>query len=209
MSAALRTSCGVACRRERGCLDARGELERPEELRPKVGRLGARGEQLLLQPPERALVAVADELYLELAEPLLDALTLHDRHGVLDDLRAGGPQGLAPRAQARDARRLDAAKMHDEEREQLTRRLCGRAGGLDLETGGTGRDLELPEPAALLGAVAQREPVPSEREVGRVEVRRDEVATRQLDAFEIAQAKAVGGGELELVFTRRTHYPAA
>ncbi len=156
--------------REHDCRDDRGELERPEELRPEAGRLGARSEQLLLQPPERALVALADELYFELAEPLLDALALHDRHGVLDDLRAGGPQRLPPRAQARDARWLDAAKVHEEEREQLSRRLCGRARRLDLETRGTGRDLELPEPAALLGAVAQREPVSSEREVGRVEV---------------------------------------
>ena len=86
--------------------DGRGESSARIELRPKPGRLGARGEQLLLQPPERALVALADELHFELAEPLLDALTLHDRHGVLDDLRAGGPQGLPPRAQARDARWL-------------------------------------------------------------------------------------------------------
>ncbi len=45
------------------------EVEGAIELRPEVGRLRADSEQLLLQPPKRPLVAVVDELDLELAEP--------------------------------------------------------------------------------------------------------------------------------------------
>ncbi len=182
------------------------EVEGAIELRPEVGRLRADVEQLLLQTPERPLVAVVDELDLEFAEPLLDSLALHDRHGVVDDLRALGAQGLSPSAQSRNTCWLQTTKMHQEEREQLLGRMSGRAGNLDLDARGAGRDLELPEPAPLLGSMAQRDPVSRQREIGSVEVARDEIPARQLDAFEVAQVEAVGGCELELVFTGLAHH---
>ena len=174
------------------------ELERPEELRPELGgRCRTRAAKLLREAAERVLVA-ADELDLELAEATGDALADEDGDGVLDDLGAVREDSLPPRLQARDRHHLATAEVRDEKPEHLDRRPRGRAGLLELDPRGTTGELQLPEPRTVLHAAPERDPVPCEREVGRVVVGGDERAQRQQLAAELGKHEPRARLELQL-----------
>ncbi len=106
--------------------------------------------------------------------------------------------GLSPRSQSRDASRLGAAKVDEEQREELIRRSGRRASDLQLDSSRSGRHLQLPEPGTSFGAMAQRYPGPSQRQLGSVEVRGDEVPIRKLHTVQPGKVEAVGRRELQL-----------
>ena len=77
------------------------EVERLEDLRPAFAVRRSGAAELLLDPPQRLLVAV-EQLDLELLEAAGNALVVEDGDRVVDDLGAVGPHALAAGAQARD-----------------------------------------------------------------------------------------------------------
>ncbi len=165
-------------RRDRLCRSGELETENAEEL-GRARRLGARVAQCHVQSCECRLVA-SDELDLELPESGRDALAVEDADRVVDDLGAVDLARLPARPQPRNADELRAAQVRDEETGQPLRRTRGNARLFELQARGTARDLELPHPAAVLDAVAQRDPTTRESEITAVEVRRDERPGRKL-----------------------------
>ena len=111
--------------RDRDRLGHLGQIERAEELRPQRLRLGPRTTELLLQPPQGALVTF-EQLHLELAEAAHDVDAVEHGDVVLDDLGAGCAQPLSSRPQTCDGDELAPVQMGDES-EVIS---CGgRAGG--------------------------------------------------------------------------------
>ena len=157
-----------------------------------------------LELPESALVTT-DELHLDLAETTHDPPSFEDRDRVLDDLRTVPKDGLTPSAKTRDLHEgLAVSKMHDQELCHLGRWLRRRSGNLELDPGGTRRDLELPQPSAVLDTVAKRYPASRESKVSCVVVRRREYARRRRLA-EVREPEALVGNQLDLAFDGLAH----
>ena len=165
---------------------------------------GARLAQLLLEPPQRALVAV-EQLDLDLAEPAGDVLALEHGDAVVDDLGAVGEDPLAARAQAGHRDELGAAEVGRQERQHLGRRPGRRARQLELEPRRLARQLQLPEPGPVLDAMPEGDAVPRQPEVLRVVVGGDEDARREARAAELREYEALSGGKLDLALERLLH----
>ncbi len=180
-------------------LGGRGEVERAEELRALVVAVapGAGSPELRLERDEILLVA-SDELDLDLVEPPGDPLPLEHRHRVLGHLRTPRADALAPGAQARDRRDRPAAEQRDEQGEHLLRRAGRRAGLLELDPGEALRQLQLPQPRAVLDAMAEGHAVPGEDELLGVVVGRDEGSRWQRMAAELRQHEPLCSRELQL-----------
>ena len=136
-----------------------------------VRRAGA--AELLLDPPQRLLVAV-EQLDLELLEAAGDALVVEDGDGVVHDLGAVGPDAFTAGAETRDRQQRGAAKVSDEQPQHVVRRRAGPARGLELEPRVALRQLQLPEPLPVLDPMPQRDAATRKPVVGRVVVGRDE-----------------------------------
>ena len=184
----------------------REEPERPERLRPSVGRRRAGGEEHALQAGKRVGAAL-QRLHLQLDEALAHAAPVQHGHGVHGDVRHEAPvlpraDALAPRAE--DGRRLEGAAAQDahEEPRELVRRRPRPAGRLELEPLTLAGELELPEPAPVLHAPAQRDARPREGAVGRVVVRRGERVGPERLAGKLGQRESRGDRELQLALAR-------
>ena len=180
-----------------------GEVERTEQLRPQRLRLGPGPAELLLQPSQRALVPF-EQLHLELAEAADDVDAVEHGDVVLDDLGAGGAEPLAARPQPRHGDELASVQVGHEQRGHLVRRPRGRPRLLELDAVSAVRQLQLPQPGAVLQPVTERDPVSCETQVGRVVVGRDEDARRQRLA-ERREHEAVARCELQLPFDGLAH----
>ena len=98
-----------------------------------------------------------------------------------------------------------AAQMGVEEGEQLLGRLPRPSFGLELETRVVGRELELPDAVAVLGAAPQRDAHRRQRPAGHVVVDGGEDPRRERPAAERRQPEAGRSVELELMLTCRPH----
>ena len=162
------------------------EVECLEDLRPAftVRRPGA--AELLLDPPQRLLVAV-EQLDLQLLEAAGDALVVEDGDGVVHDLSAVGPDALTAGPETRDRQQRGAAKVSDEQPQHVFRRRARPALGLELEPRVAPQQLQLPEPLPVLDPVPQRDAATREPVVGRVVVGRDEDTRLDRLAAELGQ----------------------
>ena len=145
--AALEASSGAPTR-----LGLEVEVECLEDLRAAFAVCSPGTTKLLLDPPQRLLVAV-EQLDLEFLEAAGHALVVEDGDCVVDDLGAVGPHALAPGAQARDRHQGGAAKVSDEQVHHFVRRRAGPALGLELEPRVVPQQLQLPEPLPVLDPV--------------------------------------------------------
>ena len=154
--------------------------------------------------PERALVTT-DELHLDLAEATNDPPSFVDRDRVLDDLRTVPNDDLTLRTEARDLDEgLAVSEVHDQELCHLDRWPRRRSGNLELDPGRTRRDLELPQPTAVLETVAKRYPASREAKVRCVVVRGGEYARRRRLA-EVREHEALVGDQLDFAFDCLSH----
>ena len=135
---------------------------------------------------------------------------VEDGDGVVDDLRAVRANSLAPRAQARDRRERGAAEVAGQQHEQVFRRRLGRTGMLELQPRQTARELQLPQPLAVLEPVSQRHSSAREAVVRRVVVGRDEEARLDRLTAELGQAELLARTELHLALDRfpNRHHPS-
>ena len=184
-----------------GALRVEVQVERLEDLRPAFAVVRPGSAQRLLDPAQRALVAV-EQLDLELVEAAGDALVVEDRDRVVDDLGAVGADALAARAQARDRRQRRASQVRHEERDELGRWRQRPAGFLQLEPRRPGRQLQLPEPFSVLDPMAKRDPAPGEPVVGGVVVGRDEEPRLDRLAAELGQREVLAGTKLHFPLER-------
>ena len=114
-------------------------------------------------------------------------------HGdrVVDDLGAVGPDALTAGAQARDRRERRPPQVSDQQSQQLVRRRRRRSRDLELEPREPARQLQLPEPLAVLEPVAERDAPPGKAVVGRVVVGRDEEPRLDRLAAELGQREVL------------------
>ena len=167
--------------------------------------MGARPAQLLLEPAQRSLVAV-EQLDLDLAEAAGDVLALEHGDAVVDDLGAAGADPLAAGAQAGDGDELGAAEV-GAAAGRPSRPAAARAAPRSSSSSraASARQLQLPEPGAVLDAVPERDAVPREAQVGGVVVGGDEDARRQPLAAELGQDESLARGQLDLALERLLH----
>jgi hypothetical protein len=142
----------------------------------------------------------AEGLGLHLAEPAQDHAPVEHRHLVVDDLRAGEQPGGAGRAQRRYGRERRAAGPGRQQRDDLGRHLAGAAAVPQLLAGVAGLgELHVPARAGLAGAVPHRDAVPSEPQVGGVEISGAQRLRRlRHRPVQFRQHEVVGHGELAL-----------
>ena len=160
-------------------VDGPRQVERAVELRLQLaGRPGAGPAQLLLELAQRSLVAV-EQLDLDLPEAARHVLALEHGDAVVHDLGAAGADPLPAGAQARDGHERGAAEIGRQQGDQLGRGPRRRSRQLELEPGRVTWELQLPEPGAVLDAMAERDAVPREAQVRGVVVGGDEDARRQ------------------------------
>ena len=181
-----------------------GEIERAEELRPQRPRLGTGPCGAPSPASQRALVPF-EQLHLELAEAPDDVHAVEHRDVVLDDLGAVRARSPSRRVRSRATGTRSRPCRWATSSEVIS---CGgRAGGpglLELDAVRAVRQLQLPQPGAVLEPVTERDPVSREAEVGGVVVGGDEDARRQRLA-ERRQHEAVARRELQLPFDGLAH----
>ena len=145
------------------------------------------------------------QLDLDLAEAPGDPLPLEHGDAVVDDLGALGQDDLAAGAEAGDRHERRAAEERGQQVDELGRRTGGRAAQLELEPGRVARQLQLPQPGAVLDAMPKRDPVAREAQVGGVVVGRDEDPRRHPAAAELGEHEALFRGKLDLALERLLH----
>ena len=131
---------------------------------------------------QRFLAAV-DELGLDLAEGPGDASACHDRDEIQRHVGDGhavtvvrDPDSEPARSELRDRTELAATQVCGEEAQHLRGRAGRSSARLELEPRGAPRELQLPEPTALLDPAPQRDALVGQAVVLRIEVGRSEHA---------------------------------
>ncbi len=181
-----------------------GEVERPEELRPRFAVARPCTAKRLLEAPQRPLVAF-DQLHLELVEGPGHLPAVEHRDDVVHDLGAVDAKPVAACAEARDRHESGPANESGQQRDEVRRNRAGRAGLLELPPGVPARQLQLPHAPPVLDAVAERQSAAREPELGRVVVRGDEHARDQGLPAELRHGEALAGGQLHLSLERLAH----
>src|SRR5262249_8512791 len=151
------------------------EAESPEHLRGARARRRAALAEPRAQRLEDALVPVADELDLDLAESPLDLPALEDGHRVehhIGDWPSAfvDTDASTPRAERGDRRQLGVARVNVQQAPKLLRNPGRIAGQLQLEASHPPGKLDLPAVPTPLRAASQRHALTGEPVVGCVVV---------------------------------------
>ena len=160
--------------------------------------------ELLLEATQGALVPL-EELHLELAKAPCHALAVEHRNRIVDDLRAACAHTLTARPEARHGHGRATAQEGHQQTGQLLGWPRRRPGRLELDPCGTVRELQLPEPRAVLDPVPEGDAVPGEHEVRGVVVRGDEDARRQRLTAQLRHHEIGRRDELQLVLDGLLH----
>ena len=184
--------------------------ERPEQLRQALPGLGAGRDELAGDLVEPVGTAVP-ELDLDLDEVVARVARVQHRDLVRGHLgrRPVAVDELATpvRPELGYALERPAAQVGVQEGEQLLGRLPRPSLGLELEARVVGRELELPDAAAVLGAAPERDASVRQRPAGDVVVDGGEDPGRERATAERRQPEAGRRVELELMLTCRPHTP--
>ena len=165
----------------------KSRVESLKHLRAGLAVRGACAPELLLDPPQRLLVAV-EQLDLELLEAAGDTLVVEDGDRVVDDLGAVGSDAFAAGPEPRDRQQHGATKVRDEQFQHVVRWRAGparrpRARAARCPASSFSCQSPFPFSTRCRSVMPRRaEPV-----VGRVVVRGDEEARLDRLAAELGQ----------------------